>query len=236
MGEEDWYAAGSPRLHALRAGDATHRTPLVYVPGALGSAEDFRPEMQRLSPRPTVAISPRGFGRSSAPESGYGLEDRARDLDRVLSQLALPPACVMAFSVGVPVALLDAARHPHRVAGLILLDYPARYPKFTDAWVEHALDSARRRGVPDHVVYRLQEESRATELWSELDAVDAPVVVVKGGESTAISTEDLDRYRRSLSDVRIEVFEEAGHEVFRPDYERFMRTVEAFLRDLDTRA
>ena len=233
MIEDGRCTDGSLRLHYLTAGDAAQLTPLVYVPGALGVAEDFRPEMERLSPRPTIAISPRGFGRSSSPERGYGFDDRVHDLETVLASLRPPPPCVMAFSLGVPVALRYAVRNPHRVAGLILLDYPAVYPALATTWTERALPQARQRGVPEHVVHRMQIESRRTELWDELHRVQAPVLLVRGGESPAISPADLARYRRSLPQARIVVFEDAGHEVFRPDYERFMRTVEAFLDALD---
>lgn len=233
MVEDGWWTDETLRLHYLRAGDAIHLTPLVYVPGALGEAEDFRAEMERLAPRPTIAISPRGFGLSSTPERGYGLEDRARDLDAVLTHLALPPACVMAFSLGVPVALRYASQNPRRVSGLILLDYPARYPAHSEAWLERALPQAHQRGVPDQVVHGMREESSATELWNELTDVTASVLIVKGGESPAISSQDLARYRTSLPQARIEVFEDAGHDVFRPDYERFMQLVEEFVGTLD---
>ena len=233
MTEQGWWTDGTIRLHYLTSGDAPGLTPLVYVPGALGKADDFRPEMERLSPRRTAAISPRGLGLSSAPARGYGLDDRARDLDTVLTHLALPSACVMAFSLGVPVALQYAARHPDRIAGLILLDYPARYPDLSDRWVDRSLPFARQHGIPEHVIHRIAEEARATELWNDLPGIRTPVLIVKGGDSTSISPPDLDRYRTSLPQARIEVLEDAGHEVYRSDYERFMRLIDGFLRTLD---
>ena len=71
------------------------------------------------------------------------------------------------------------------------------------------------------------------ELWNELRALTCPAMLVLGGLSPSVSAEDLARYRRTLPDLRVEVFEDAGHEVFRPDYERFMRLVEGFLQGLD---
>ena len=60
-----------------------------------------------------------------------------------------------------------------------------------------------------------------------------PTVVV--GKSPSVSADDLERYRDALPHLRIEAFEDAGHEVFRPDYERFMRLIEGFLVELDAR-
>ena len=71
------------------------------------------------------------------------------------------------------------------------------------------------------------------ELWSELGALTCPVLLVVGGLSPSVSAADLERYRRSLPDLRVEVFDDSGHEVFRPDYERFMLLVEGFLAELD---
>ena len=139
----------------------------------------------------------------------------------------------MAFSRGVPVALKYAVRRPERVVGLVLLDYPVRSTKYSERWVEGALPVAREQGVPEHVVRRMQQESRDEDLWDELQGLTCPVLVVRGGRSSVLSEVEAERYQRVLPQVEIVVFEDAGHEVFRPDYERFMRTVAAFLERLD---
>ena len=233
MIQEDWVEHDVARLHYLQWGDAADLTPLVYIPGSLGSANHFREEMQLLAPRRTVAVSPRGLGESSAPQHGYSFTNRVDDLEVVLDRLALAPSCVMAFSLGVPVALRYATRNPTRVPGMILLDYPARYPARSPEWLERALPFARERGIPERVVRRLQLESEQVELWDELPDVRAPVLIIKGGKSPAVSDDDLDRYRKELPHAQIEVFEDSGHEVHQPDYERFIGLVEKFLRSLD---
>ena len=230
---EGWTEANKLRLHYLANVGTSGRTPLVYVPGSLGSAEDFRTEMGRLAPRPCIAVSPRGTGRSSAPETGYGLADRMRDLEQVLDDVDPPPFCLMAFSRGVPIALRYATLRPERVRGLILLDFPARYARYSERWVEGALPVAREQGVPEHVVRRMQHESRDEDLWDELAVLVCPVLIVRGGQSQALSEAEAEWYQRVLPQAEIVVFEDAGHEVFRPDYERFMRTIEAFLERLD---
>ncbi len=185
MIDDRWGTREGVGLHCLVQQGSADRVPLVYVPGSLGRAEEFRAEMGRLAPRATLAVDKRGVVEGeSAPEVGYAFEDRVADLEAVVADAALGPACVMAFSLGVPVAIRYAARHPGLVRGLILLDHPARYPARDGAWLERAIPFARERGIPE---------------------------------------------------LRLEVFEDAGHEVFRPDYERFMRVIEGFLQDLDAR-
>ena len=234
MIEDRWGDRDGVKLHYLIHRGATHRVPLVYVPGSLGRVEEFRAEMERLAPRATLAVNKRGvFEGDDAPQHGYGFEDRVADLEAVLADADLGPACLMAFSLGVPVALGFAVRHPDEVRGVILLDYPARYQARDDAWLDRALPFARERGIPERVVRAIYRESAPVELWSELGTLSCPVLLVVGGKSPSVSGADLERYRDALPDLRVEVFEDAGHEVFRPDYERFMRLIERFLAELD---
>lgn len=49
-----------------------------------------------------------------------------------------------------------------------------------------------------------------------------------------LEPEDAERYLKLLPNARLVVFEDAGHELWRPNYERFMRVIEGFLLELDT--
>jgi pimeloyl-ACP methyl ester carboxylesterase len=232
MIEDHWVKTDEATLHCLIAKHETGYTPLVYVPGSLGSADDFRDEMNALAPRTTVAVSPRGLGRSSTPERGYSLDHRVRDLDLVMESLDLEHYYLMAYSLGVPVAVAHAAHNTPQVCGLILLDYPAHYPARSPAWLEGAMPFARERGIPEHVVSSLQREARPTDLWNELETIDCPILLVKGGKSPTISDGDLDRYS-NLRQVTVRVFEDSGHEIHKPDYQRFIGTIRGFLEELD---
>jgi pimeloyl-ACP methyl ester carboxylesterase len=232
MIEDNWVETGEATLHYLIAKHGTGLTPLVYVPGSLGSADDFRDEMKALAPRTTVAVSPRGLGRSSAPERGYSLAHRVRDLDLVLQSLDLERYYLMAYSLGVPIAVAHVARNGPQVRGFILLDYPPHYPERSPTWLEKAMPFARERGIPEHVVTALHREAQATDLWDELETIACPILVVKGGKSLTVSDGDLDRYR-NLEQVTVRVFEDSGHEIHKPDYERFIGTIRGFLEELD---
>jgi pimeloyl-ACP methyl ester carboxylesterase len=227
-----WTDTRDAKLHYLIANCEAHLTPLVYLPGSLGSAEDFRDEMMRLAPRTTVALSPRGLGKSSSPPEGYSFEQRIADMEWVLRDLDLEPFCLMAYSLGVPIAIGYAAQNLAQITGLILLDYPARYPRRSQSWLERALPFARERGIEEHVVQRLQQESADVELWAELQLARRPTLLVKAGQSTVVSDDDLEQYRQ-VPHVQVEVFEDATHEIHKPDYESFIGTLERFLRDLD---
>jgi pimeloyl-ACP methyl ester carboxylesterase len=207
----------------------------MYIPGALESAENFRSEMEKLAPRRTLAISWRGASKSDAPETGYSLEDQVADAEAVMEAALKGRFCLMAYSTGVPRAIGLAARHPRRVAGLILIDYPARYPAIPESWAERVLSSSQK--IPERAVWAVQRESREVLLWDRLREIRCPVLVLRGGgEGSLLKEADAALFRERLSRVEIAVMPEAGHDVWNPDYDRFFRTVVSFLEERDREA
>ncbi|HBW7323383.1 alpha/beta fold hydrolase [Pantoea sp. JZ29] len=69
----------------------------------------------------TVAIDHRGWGLSDAPESGYRIEDLARDAEGVISALELKRYILVGHSMGGKVAQLMASRQPEGLEGLVLI-------------------------------------------------------------------------------------------------------------------
>jgi 3-oxoadipate enol-lactonase len=86
----------------------------------------WAPTVARLAPAARV-VTPdlRGFGASSPGPDGYGIADLADDVVRLLDALGLPTATVAGLSMGGYVALALAARHPGRLARLVLADTKA---------------------------------------------------------------------------------------------------------------
>ncbi len=67
-----------------------------------------------------LAMDLRGHGRGLRSHAHFRLTDCADDAAGVLEALGLPPALVVGYSMGGPVAQLLARRHPERVAGFVL--------------------------------------------------------------------------------------------------------------------
>ena len=60
---------------------------------------------------------------------------------------------------------------------------------------------------------------------------------MRGGlESAALKREDAEQYKQRLPQAEIVTFEDAGHALWEPNYERFMKLVEDFLVSLDATA
>ena len=70
--------------------------------------------------RAVVAPDHRDHGRSMRTEGSFRLEDAADDAAALLDVLGIERVIACGYSMGGPIALLLAERHPEKVAGLVL--------------------------------------------------------------------------------------------------------------------
>ena len=76
--------------------------PVVLIHGWPLSAEAWEPQVAVLRDAGfrVVAYDRRGFGRSDKPESGYGYDTLADDLQRVMDECGLQDVTMVGFSMG----------------------------------------------------------------------------------------------------------------------------------------
>ncbi len=230
-----WANNKGVRLHYLetRPAQGSALVPVVFIPGFLGSAENYHREMDSLRDRRCVAVSLRGRGLSDAPEAGYSFEDHVSDIEAFVDQTGLHGFCLCAYSVGVAYAIGFASNHPQLLAGLILSDYSARYPKVREQWVGEVLES--RKDVKPHVVKAIQQESAEVLLWDSLEKITCPALILRGGmPGSLLKINGADRYQRHLPNSRVVVFDNSDHNLSQHDYERYVGTIETFLEELDS--
>src|ERR1700722_10943754 len=82
--------------------------------------DDFAPKL--TSEYHVYGITRRGYGESSAPESGYSADRLGDDVLAVLDALKIDKAVLVGHSLGGEELTSVADRHPERVAGLVYLD------------------------------------------------------------------------------------------------------------------
>jgi len=66
----------------------------------------------------------RGHGLSDAPETGYGVDDRAADVAGLIDELKLDRPMLFGHSMGAETAISAAALYPEKIRGVILEDPP----------------------------------------------------------------------------------------------------------------
>ena len=225
MIRELWATNGSVRLEVLEwrptAGDGMSATPIVGVHGAIGSAQSWRDEGEAASSgrlggrtRALGAFSRRGMGRSDAPASGYGLREFVGDTTAAVAALGYSRYVLAGHSLGVPIAITYAAGRPPGLVALVLGDYGARFPAFDDTWMDQIEERHRSGGSAAFDldgVKAMRAESHPKDLSDELGSITCPVLVVTGDRDVSLTSDDRERYERSLADVRVVTLTGAGH-------------------------
>jgi len=122
--------------------------------------------------------------------------------------------------------------NPSKIKGLIVCDYPAKYPLIQETWIE-----AVGKLVEDdrkHVVREIQKDSKEIVLWEELKEISCPVLVIKGGTERALLNKyEAEKYKSDLKNVELLEFSESGHELWSPDYNKFIRTIANYIKKID---
>lgn len=101
------------------------RTPLLLVHGLSYFSYDWLPVAQSLSKdREVVAMDMRGFGDSTwSPAKDYAVPTMGADIVAVLDHLGWKRAFLSGHSMAGRSSIWVAAKHPARLAGLVLVDY-----------------------------------------------------------------------------------------------------------------
>lgn len=98
-------------------------SPVVLLAGLGNTAHVYDGFAERLTGRHRViAVTRRGYGRSSRPPAGYDLETLTSDLLAVLDRLGLDRVDLVGHSVAGDEMTRFAGRFPHRVRRLVYLD------------------------------------------------------------------------------------------------------------------
>ncbi len=149
------------------------QTPVLLLHGwALTSDVNFCHLMPHLS-QGFVAMDHHGHGRGPRRERRFRIEDSADDQAALLDALGIDEVIVCGYSLGGPVGLELARRHPERVAGLVLQATALRFDGPMDRLGRPLLRALRPltrfdigRTVPLHYLSHTRRRSpAAARLW-----------------------------------------------------------------------
>jgi pimeloyl-ACP methyl ester carboxylesterase len=120
--------------------------PLVMLAGLGNTAHVFDKFALKLTPKYHVyGITRRGFGDSSAPDSGYSADRLGDDVLAVIDALKLDHPVLAGHSIAGEELSSIGSRHPEKVAGLIYLDAGYQYAFYDRARGNLILDSLEVR-------------------------------------------------------------------------------------------
>ncbi|MCG7344905.1 alpha/beta hydrolase [Sporosarcina sp. ACRSL] len=215
--------------------------PLVLIPGLSESAEDYMAVIENMSPRHCIIITLRGRGKSDTPETGYTLADHVSDIDAVLKHLELKDFILFGFSRSVSYALQYTLQNKNAVKGLIIGDYPAIHTQLPQGWVEFFSSLPPWRGKPLSermsltALRGIQQESSQVIFWDELAFIECPALIIRAGnQGAALSVEAAEQYVEKMPQAKVVVFDESDHNIFEPDVNKFIQTIEMFMDQCQT--
>jgi 3-oxoadipate enol-lactonase len=221
--------AGKVRL-AYRTWGPAGAPPAVLLHALGEQSSDWAAVASALAPSSRVyAPDLRGHGASDWP-GGYTIEQLTTDLAAFIDALGLDRVTLGGHSIGGPPAYLYAARHPDRVARLILEEPAPPWPRPPRELV--------RPDAPlpfDWAATALSNEFTDPQVsaWrAALRQVQAPVLLVAGGPASHVDQGQLAGLATLIPDCEL-VTIPAGHLVHAARPAEFTAVTTNFLRDRD---
>ena len=138
-------------------------TPVILLHGLLDSWRTFEPVLPLLPESVhAFALSQRGHGDSSRPESGYYFSDYSEDVVSFMDAVHLEAAVIAGHSSHSFVAQRFAIDHPQRTLGIVLIGAPDTLkdkPGVDELWdviskLDDPIDPDFVRGFVQSTIYR----------------------------------------------------------------------------------
>ena len=126
---------------------------LLLVPGTFSDRRAWLKQLGLLTPRFRCLIfDPRGTGETPDPGRAFTPDDLVDDAVRLLDAVQVEQAHVVGHSLGATVALLLAARYPHRVRRVVAAA-PTLYMDAHLLATMELWDALAASDVPDHALH-----------------------------------------------------------------------------------
>lgn len=220
--------------------------PLVLLAGLGATAHVFDGFAASLTDRYHVyGITRRGFGSSSAPESGYDPDRLGDDVLAVIRALQLDRPVLAGHSLAGEELSSIGSRHPLRVAGLIYLDaaYPYAFPEPVYDAERKARRAAARAQSPGPVPPPELIDQAIMDAQRSYTKVSAPLLAIIAGQMTGTNAEaDARLAARAEAQQKailaaaptasIVYLPMARHDVFISNEEEVLREMRAFIEGL----
>lgn len=210
---EKFASNGDVQVQYLVLNEAKAGIPVIFIPGAMVSAEDVYDELKEHIDFYCVIISTRGLGKSSTPESGFSKEHLVSDIESVIAAEKINNCFLLGHSFGASIASAYAVKHPGDVKGLILGDYPPYYPAYSAQWGENLIQN--RPELNAVLIKGLLNESKKEKFTDELAKCGFNILILKGeSEDSLIPIEFAEKINAAMPNSTLQIIPNSGHEIF----------------------
>lgn len=231
---------------------AADKPTLVFLHEGLGSValwRDFPDKLARRLGAPALIYSRRGYGKSSAlagPRQPSFMHDEALDvLPAILDQLRIERAILVGHSDGASIALIHAANHPGRIAGMVLMAPHVivepisvqSIAKITETYETSDLRTRLAR-YHDHVDDAflgwsriwLSPQFRSWSLGDECTKLTTPTLLIQGDDDEYGTLAQLDAIESAASGAAIQrvVLSACGHSPWRDQEDMVLDAISGF--------
>ena len=201
--------------------------PVILLHGGLGHSGNWGYQVPALiaSGYRAVVIDSRGHGRSTRDGRPYSYELMASDVLAVMNALHLSRAALVGWSDGACTALILAARHPYRVAGVFFfacnmdptgvrpLD-PT--PALNRCFSRHTEDYKRLSATPEQFKHfvedvGLMQRTQPNYSRQDLEKIRVPVRIVQSERDEFIKREHAEYLARSIPGARLILLNGVSH-------------------------
>jgi valacyclovir hydrolase len=235
--------------------EAGRGTPLLMIPGALGTgAGDFPAQIGWFAERHfrVIAPDPRGYGRSRPPERDYPADFYTRDaadMFALMSALGHERFNILGWSDGANIATIMAARHPEKVARLVVFGGQSFLTaeeiaafnaiRKIPAWSPRAAAAMRAvygdalDGLWDRYVAGQEALYEAGgDLYQPLlPQVKCPTLILHGAKDPLVPRLHPEAIHRGIAGSRLHIFPEGKHNIHLRYADEFNAIALAFLTE-----
>lgn len=203
-------------------------TPLIIIPGAISGAEDIFEFIKDVTDRYCIIISIRGRGKSSKPISGYSKDGQVSDIEAVIKEENINKLYIGGHSFGASLAAGYAIKHPDKILGLILADFPPYYPKYSEKWAERIFENIKE--IDKNFINGLVNDSSPEDLTIELSKHKFRILILKAKNDSLLKEEKLQEICKLLPKISVKTIN-SGHEMFYENPVETMTEINNFINN-----
>eukprot|EP00411_Alexandrium_monilatum_P013131 CAMPEP_0175254970 /NCGR_PEP_ID=MMETSP0093-20121207/37460_1 /TAXON_ID=311494 /ORGANISM="Alexandrium monilatum, Strain CCMP3105" /LENGTH=299 /DNA_ID=CAMNT_0016549297 /DNA_START=49 /DNA_END=948 /DNA_ORIENTATION=+ len=242
-------------LHVITGGDASSGTPVICLPGAMGTGEtDFGYQLDGLSHRHgVVSFDPRGYGQSRPPNRRYPADFYHLDADdaaKIMDVLGCRSYHVIGWSDGAISATILASKRPEAVKKLVVFGIQAYITKEDVETYEGMRDVEQAWSARMLATHKAVYGDDVQPMWSsfcdamkmiydaggdfcqkEAKSLQCPTLVLHGEKDPIVPTHHPQWFHDNIPGSKMHVFPGGKHNIHQKFAEEFNRRVLDFFSE-----